>query len=481
MSRWLEAFQNHPFQSKWKQICNKAQDLKADDATISTDVQEIARLKKVIRYLNELIESCDPELVPQQTWQNFDGQANVCLQQMNSYESTRNIRHLKAANEHTDNLLSYIRPYQVVASVEAKAAKNAYREYSKLVNSQQHSYKEEASSLLKRMKNMETETHDILNRSTDFFQEIKTFQEQCFEGDDQGQSIKAQIITLLTKVQNAHSNIIILRKELLEGDANEPSLALEVKEARDIAVEQSEEITVRLSKTEQELKQLLSFHDRIFGEPSEDGARTGGLKDEIEKRIMDLDNFKKEQKQKYDELNNEINSLIPGATTTGLATAYHELKKEFNDPIEKYTKYFYLSIAAIVIIALFTVVQKVGWLYIEFIDLTEISKITNNFVNRLPLYIPLVWLAMFSSKRRSEAQRLQQEYAHKEALAKSYQSFKMQIEQLQAQDDELMKKLLNAAIDALARNASDTLDNKHGDKTPIHDCLSQVSKLGNKG
>lgn len=65
-------------------------------------------------------------------------------------------------------------------------------------------------------------------------------------------------------------------------------------------------------------------------------------------------------------------------------------------------------------------------------------------------------------------ERLKQEYAHKEALAKSYESFKFQIEQLGGDSEvELLKKLLDTAISAVAKNASETLDKVPDNKTPI--------------
>ena len=74
--------------------------------------------------------------------------------------------------------------------------------------------------------------------------------------------------------------------------------------------------------------------------------------------------------------------------------------------------------------------------------------------------------------------RLQQEYAHKEALAKSYQGFKKQIEGLgNDKDDILLKQLLQAAIEGVSFNASGTLDGKHADKVPIIDDAEGLVKV----
>ena len=109
------------------------------------------------------------------------------------------------------------------------------------------------------------------------------------------------------------------------------------------------------------------------------------------------------------------------------------------------------------------------------IEFNSIENIMTFLVYRLPIVIPVVWLAVFASKRRSEAERLKQEYAHKEALAKSYQSFKMQIEELDVEAKELlMEKLLSSAIDTISNNASLTLDKKHGDSLPLTSLIERT-------
>ncbi|MGZ8160684.1 MAG: hypothetical protein ACXWT1_13615 [Methylobacter sp.] len=105
------------------------------------------------------------------------------------------------------------------------------------------------------------------------------------------------------------------------------------------------------------------------------------------------------------------------------------------------------------------------------------NTVLKGFLSRIPLYAPILWLALYSTKRRSEYQRLQQEYAHKEALAKSYGSYKKQIDDLDEENIEMQKILIMKAVDAIAYNASDTLDGKHGDKMPVHDLLEKYHSL----
>ena len=115
-----------------------------------------------------------------------------------------------------------------------------------------------------------------------------------------------------------------------------------------------------------------------------------------------------------------------------------------------------------------------GWFDISIVKLGTISDFGRIILSKLPILLPVLWLAIFSSKRRSEANRLRQEYAHKEALAKSYQSFKKQIERLDDKDGAMIGKLIESVIDAVAFNASVTLDKKHGDKVPLQEIAEKA-------
>lgn len=95
-----------------------------------------------------------------------------------------------------------------------------------------------------------------------------------------------------------------------------------------------------------------------------------------------------------------------------------------------------------------------------------------NFALKLPFILPALWLVIFVSKRRSEAERLTQEYTHKESLAKSYDSYKQQIEKLSEKDtSKLLPILMESMIKAIALNPAETLDKKHQSDSPISEVL----------
>ena len=181
-----------------------------------------------------------------------------------------------------------------------------------------------------------------------------------------------------------------------------------------------------------------SYYSVVFGEKNENNVRQGGLKEELKNRGLELEKFKETQQLKYKTLVEEIEGLLPSATSAGLASAYHDMKKSFDSPIINNTRLFYASIVCLILTALISITQEVSWTYIKFHDIPELTKLASNFLYKAPIILPVIWLALFTSKRRSEALRLQQEYAHKEALAKSFQNFKAQIEALGEETPLLM-------------------------------------------
>lgn len=480
MSRWIELFENHAFQVTWKELQDFAKNVVVDDRTITTSVEEVARFNKVIIFINGLLESCDPELIPISTWDNFHSQSNACLQQVNSYQSNRNIGHITNANNNLDNLLTYIRPYQVVAGKAAQSASASFVAYTKTINKNLNSFQEEANKVLTEINNFKDSASSNTEETKVARDKIKELELSYFD-DSKDESLSSRIEQLEATLEENYEKIQSYKIKLIDGDSHSESIASEIESAHETANTESNNITTLLNEVKSKLSNFKDFHTVIFGEKNDEGEFEGGLKSELSAREKHLEEFKNQQEVKYKALNEEIESLLPGATSAGLASAYYDLKVSFNKPIKGYSLLFYGSISFLMLTAFISVTQEMGWFYVKFVDITDLTKLFSSVLHKLPLIIPVLWLTLFASKRRSESLRLQQEYAHKEAITKSYQNFKAQIDALAKPEPELMNKLLNSAIDAVSNNASDTLDKKHGDKTPIHEgvdgLISSMEKI----
>jgi len=483
MSRWVNEFKNHRFQVPWQSIREIAKTLKVPDETVDTDVQELARLNKVIAYLGELLKALDPEMISGNMLNNFADQATQCLAQINEYNVSKNIGNLQNANSSLDNMLSYIRPYVISNQAAAQAAITAFKAYADTVNQQINAIKSKAKDAVTQTKANKTRSDNTLAEIELGKAKIKALETALLIGSEAEKSVKDKINSLLDDASIWHARIDELYKKLAVGNGQEIAISVQIDQLKNKAEKDAKSISDAQENSSDVLEDLETFHVQIFGKANDEGITEGGLKSELEARTAQLDKFREEQKTTYKTLLEEIETLLPGALSAGLSTAYCDLKKSYDKPIRDYSRLFYWALGGILLTGFVSIIHKLAWLDnahwfdIEFVDVTDPIHLLNNLLYKLPILGAVLWLALFASKRRSEASRLQQEYAHKEALAKSYQSFKQQIDALKSDNQELAKKLLDTAIDAIAFNASTTLDGKHGDKFPIHEV---TEKFGEK-
>lgn len=163
-------------------------------------------------------------------------------------------------------------------------------------------------------------------------------------------------------------------------------------------------------------------------------------------------------------INDEADKSLLKATNASLARAYSSLQQSHRLQVWSYTGCAAISVFVLCSISWFNWNEVVNLLSQQKDFASWLQALAARFV----LTSPIVWLIWFSLKRSSEHMRLQEEYAHKSAIAQSYVSFKEQIDKIKGQNsgdaESLTSQLLKSAIDAIAFNASTTLDKKHSDK-----------------
>jgi len=473
MSKWTDQFEAHAFQAVWINLKESLEKSTIDDETIVTSVSEISRLKKVIGYLDSMIENIDPELVPMSTWDNFNGQATPCLQQIEGYNNNKNFAHITNANNHADNLLTYIRPYMVLPEDAANSVKQASTIYLKSVE-------EAIDKLHKRTDDLVKEIEENNTEATVFFSEIEKTKNSIDEyeislfGEAGDAGIQTEISNFQIDIEEKHDKINETYNEILIGSETEDSTKKSILMVKESVIEEQKKIEELLQLASDEVNNLSEFHTKIFGALNENEERTGGLSQELGLRTKQLSDFETIQKTKYEALIEEIQTLLPGATNAGLAVAYKEMKDSFIWPIRISGGIFYITLLLLIGVSSFSVFSITDDGMLIFNQLKEWEAIFKSVAQKIPLYIPILWLTYYSTKRRSEYHRLQQEYAHKEALSKSYSSYKKQLEALDGTDLSMQKEFIMKAIDAITYNASKTLDGKHGEKMPAQEVMDKL-------
>ena len=469
MSSYIKSFENQQFHTNWNNIKEKIEDVDIGSAPVQFQ-EDFARFVKVFIFIDNLFENFDPELIPKNLLDNLNNNTSNCFTQINAALATNNQNNLNSANTYLDQILTSLKPYSLYDNKLKRSLRAAIRAYIG-----------EIDAHLENIPN----TQEEYDKAVELREKIESYYNEIFMGDAEADAIKDQISTILTSIEEQFEKIDNFHTKLLIDDEEE-SLSTQIVNAKKNIDEDTEKAKELLTETSSKIDELNKFYVQIFGSLNDEGVREGGLKQEIETRVeqldtyrkvqekkfvemiqnkkLALDTYEKEQEEKYEKLFLKIESLLPGATSAGLAKAYQDRKQEYSKTIIWWNTVF---------LVLMTTMFFVAFFHLK--EFTTLEDTLKHLLNYAPIYIPVIWLAIYASKRRSESRALEEEYAHKEALAKSYSSYKLQIEEIGGDDKGLIEKLLDKTIDTVSDNPSKVLDRKHGDNSPIIDLAEKVA------
>ena len=142
-----------------------------------------------------------------------------------------------------------------------------------------------------------------------------------------------------------------------------------------------------------------------------------------------------------------IVGLLPGATSAGLAHAFDERRQTFLQPQRKWERLFIGSVAAIVVLAVVSLLQ------IFFGDYTlHYDEVLALWLSRLPVAGALIWLAMHASHEAALAKRLEEDYGYKSAIASTFLGFHKQMSEIgsSSADNEPLAKLCTDTLNTVA-------------------------------
>ncbi len=268
---------------------------------------------------------------------------------------------------------------------------------------------DEAKEVLKELK-------DILNKA------IK-IQSELLKDTDSTNSLSAKIRSTESGLDES---VIFLKNEVKEIKEIHNKLFVSTRGAKSLSSEINEkfnDITDKSTEITKILSKLDPIYKIIFGSRSNDGIKKDSLDLVLKNKLEKLDVFYDEQNKKSADLFINIDSILAGATNIELSKAFADTRKKFYSANRLWTFLFILSICSMLAVSYFTL-----------IGISTIQEAGVYTITKLPLFLPLIWLALFSSRQQSQNKRLEQEYAHKETLAKSFEGYKRQINDLGEQD-----------------------------------------------
>lgn len=134
MSKWTDQYDNHAFDNSWWALVELATNFELAAHVDESTVEELARLRKGISHLSQLIENIDPELFPISQLAKLLSIIQPITAALNGFIDDSKVGHLVQANAYLDQLLAlrYQLPMLPIGSKDA-LLKDDMRSYSEAV------------------------------------------------------------------------------------------------------------------------------------------------------------------------------------------------------------------------------------------------------------------------------------------------------------------------------------------------------------
>ena len=162
---------------------------------------------------------------------------------------------------------------------------------------------------------------------------------------DDENNIEDSVKGLFEEIKEKYTKIAEFHDETLVDEKDYISIKTEILDAKKDILNDINLTKKSLTEANENLEELEKFYVKIFGKfDEEEGKRIGGLEQELATRKRELEEFKNDQINKLNELKEEhgskhkafeeeIEKLLEGATSAGLANAYSVERKKFRCPI----------------------------------------------------------------------------------------------------------------------------------------------------
>lgn len=192
MSRWNDQFQSHSFRTSWNTLTQTLADEALHADIDETSLKELARIKKVVKFVESILAQVDPELMPIGLLDSFNQNTTNCLSQLNSFITNKSGGNLVNANTYLDSIITLLSQTPFILSGQQKGAlSKAALSYSETINQQiqvtetsVNKIKEEVTNIetliQERQKNLDslksqidTATQTIQSQSADFATQFK--------------------------------------------------------------------------------------------------------------------------------------------------------------------------------------------------------------------------------------------------------------------------------------------------------------------
>ncbi|EKT3957826.1 hypothetical protein JE957_001646 [Flavobacterium psychrophilum] len=442
-----------------------------------------------------------------------------------SKETLQRIKNIEKRTEKTvelyNSLIIQVNNFKLLVS-EVEKRSPEYEKEAKQASRKTSEFKNKASDTLIQINEVFNESNIIKStisklssELSDSIQNVKSEYEDLLDSNEKIEIKKEEVFTKILSIE-AKINLV---EETFE---NHPELSEELQSLEEFLakIEDIHNKSNLLLKTITTRKNEIDrLHNEIIGftevnDETDEETHINGLKDDLEQAYngldekletlkVEIDNLEKESKlnyevfhkesndinlkmfnawnEKYNNLNKKIENLLPNALTAGLSYAFSDKKNEEVKSYDNHKKQFSNGIMSMIGVSLIPFAISVYFI-VKGVDInTVINRVPRLVLAILPLYIPVLWLSISSSKKMNLSKRLIEEYSHKEVLSKTFEGLSSQIEGLGEENisSNLKITLLQNFLHMYSENPGKLISNYDTSDHPIMELLENTNRLEN--
>jgi hypothetical protein len=237
----------------------------------------------------------------------------------------------------------------------------------------------------------------------------------------------------INELKDLAENVSAEANESAKAAANSATNASSAESSAAQSQAEAVEAAAEISKRHQESDDLTEKLRALLGEAQ---ASQQSLKivlehltksDEIstnhEKRVEKLT-------EELQELIKRVESLLPGATSAGLASSFNRQRSRFEGPQRQWFYIFVICIGILVLVAIPSFVAAIGFHWGGQRADETWNAAWLSLVLRLPIVFPLVWLAIYAGRNYMMSLRMEEDYAYKEAISIAFEGYKREMEKI---------------------------------------------------
>lgn len=304
-------------------------------------------------------------------------------------------------------------------------------------------------------------------------EQIEKDLEECQSSITQSKNIHEQILKQSENSSNLESKVISTHKNVLELYNQINSLYYEIFGYEE---ESDSDEQTHVEGLKEKLEKTYNFLSTNF-------KKLNGEFESLKKdKLQEIDNDYLNRVQLFEELQRHIESLLPGAMSAGLSSAYFKKRKLEQKERDRSDRIFLLALGILTVISLIPFAIGAYLFFQKGFDIQTIIIDTPRIVlATLPLYAPAMWLAYSSNRKSNLSKRLIEEYTHKEALSKTFEGLAKQIGNLGKDEisNNLRVKLLYNMVSMSSENPGALIKGYNKSDHPFMDIIDKSTNLTN--